>query len=158
MTPDNSALTNLTNGTKLMAVGVLLFLAYAVAFLFNSLSGDGFEIGVHTLNGVTPADLNAINPAIMAYMNHLHVAISGFIMSTSVAVLALVWFGVQRGLWWAWWTAMIAPVVALVIALPLHYSGTFEHNWVTHIGPVYIGTLIFVVGGLMAGAALMRTG
>lgn len=155
MTTDNSTLTN---GTKLMAVGVLLFLAYAIAFLFNSLSDDGFEIGVHTLNGVTPADLNAINPAIMAYMNHLHVAISGFIASTSIAILALVWFGVQRGLWWAWWTAMIAPVVALVIALPLHYGGTFEHNWVSHLGPVYIGTLIFVVGGLMAGSALMRKG
>ena len=155
MTTDNSTLTN---GTKLMAVGVLLFLAYAIAFLFNSLSDDGFEIGVHTLNGVTPADLNAINPAIMAYMNHLHVAISGFIASTSIAVLALVWFGVQRGLWWAWWTAMIAPVVALVIALPLHYGATFEHDWLSHLGPVYIGTLIFVVGGLMAGSALMRKG
>lgn len=148
--------TALAKGSKLMVVGVLIFLAYAIVFLFISLSGDGFEIGVHTLNGVTPAELDAVNPAIMAYINHLHVAVSGFIASTSVAVLALVWYGVQRGYWWAWWAAMISPVVALIVALPLHYTGGFEHNWVAHIGPIYVGTLIFVAGGLMTVAALMR--
>lgn len=140
-----------------MVVGALIFAAYAVVFFFLSFSGEGFEIGVPDLNGVTPADLDAVNPAIMAYISHLHVATAGFIASTSVAVLALSRFGVRQGYWWAWLAAMIAPVVGLAIALPKHYTGTFAHNWFTHIGPVYLGTIIFVVGGLWALTGLMKS-
>ncbi len=146
----------LQKGSNLMVIGVIVFASYAVAFFFRSLTGDGFEIGVPTLNGATPADLDALNPAIMAYMTHLHLAVAGFIGATSVAVLALSHYGVRRGYWWAWLAAMVAPVVGLAVALPKHYTGTFEHNWVTHIGPVYLGTIVFVVGGLWALTGLMK--
>jgi hypothetical protein len=154
MTDVNSALQK---GSKLMVTGALIFLAYAVVFFFLSFSGTGFEIGVPTLNGTTPADLNTLNPAIMAYIAHLHIATSGFIASTSIAVMALCWYGVQAGKWWAWWAAMISPVVALIVALPMHYIDVFDHNWVTHIGPIYIGTAIFVIGGLMSGRELLKS-
>jgi hypothetical protein len=51
---------------------------------------------------------------------------------------------------------VISPVVGLVIALPLHYTGGFEHDWVSHLGPIYVGTLIFVVGAVMVLTGLMR--
>jgi hypothetical protein len=146
----------LQKGSNLMILGGLIFAAYAVAFGVRSLSGTGFEIGVPTLNGVTRADLDAVNPAIMAYITHLHLALAGFIAATSVAVVALCHFGVRQGFWWAWLTAMIAPVVGLAAALPEHYMGGFELNWVTHLGPVYLGTLIFVIGGLWALTGLMK--
>jgi hypothetical protein len=151
-TPDPA----LKKGSNLMILGGLIFAAYAVAFGVRSLSGDGFEIGVPTLNGVTRAALDAVNPAIMAYITHLHLALAGFIAATSVAVIALCYYGVRQGLWWAWLTAMIAPVVGLAAALPKHYTGEFELNWVTHLGPVYLGTLIFVAGGLWALTGLMK--
>lgn len=154
MTPTNDSLDR---GGKYMVAGVAIFLAYAVVYFLSSLSGSGFEIGVPTLNGVTPADLDALNPAIMAFIIHSNLALSGFIASTSIAVLALCWFGVRSGQWWAWWAAMISPVVALAIALPKHYFGGFDHNWVTHIGPIYLGTAIFVVGGLIALSGLLNT-
>jgi hypothetical protein len=72
-----------------------------------------------------------------------------------VAVLGLTWYGVRAGAWWAWITAVVSPVVGLAIALPLHYTGAFEHDWVSHLGPIYAGTLIFVVGALMALAGMM---
>jgi len=28
--------------------------------------------------------------------------------------------------------------------------GHFEFNWVTHLGPIYLATLVFVVGALLA--------
>jgi hypothetical protein len=28
-----------------------------------------------------------------------------------------------------------------VVALSYHYIGTFEFNWVTHLGPIYVATL-----------------
>ncbi len=143
-------------GAVTMIVGAVLFLAYAIVFIFRAFSGTGFEIGVATLNGVTPAQLNQLNPAVMAYITHLHVATAGFIAATAVAVIGLAWYGVRAGAWWAWITAVISPVVGLAIALPLHYTGAFEHDWVSHLGPIYLGTLIFVVGAVMVLVALMR--
>lgn len=142
-------------GAMTMVVGVLIFLLYAIVFLFRAFSGTGFELGVTTLNGVTREQLDALNPAVVGYITHLHVATAGFIAATSVAVLALTWYGVRAGAWWAWIAAVVSPVVGLAIALPMHYAGIFEHDWVSHLGPIYVGTLIFVVGALMALAGMM---
>ena len=143
-------------GAVTMIVGAVMFLAYAIVFIFRAFSGTGFEIGVTTLNGVTPAQLNQLNPAVMAYITHLHVATAGFIAATAVAVIGLAWYGVRAGAWWAWITAVISPVVGLALALPLHYTGAFEHDWVSHLGPIYLGTLIYVLGAVMVLVALTR--
>ena len=124
-------------------------------FFLRALSGDGFELGVTTLNGVTPANLNSINPAVTHYITHLHIATAGFIAATGIAVAALSWFGVRRGEWWAWIAAVISPVVGLAVALPYHYMGHFQFNWVTHLGPIYLATIIFVVGALLALRVMM---
>jgi len=63
---------------------------------------------------------------------------------------------VRRGEWWAWIAAVVSPVVGLAVALPYHYTGTFQHNWVTHLGPIYVATVVFVVGALLALVAMMR--
>jgi hypothetical protein len=142
-------------GAVTMVVGALIFLVYAIAFLFRAFSGTGFERGVATINGVTQEQLNQLNPAVVAYITHLHVATAGFIAATAVAALGLSWYGVRAGARWAWITAVISPVVGLAVALPLHYTGAFEHDWVSHLGPIYLGTLIYVVGALMALAGMM---
>jgi hypothetical protein len=144
------------NGAVTMVVGALMFLVYAIVFLFRAFSGTGFELGVATINGVTQAQLDQLNPAVMAYITHLHVATAGFIAATAVAALGLAWYGVRAGAWWAWITAVISPVVGLAVALPLHYTGGFELNWVSHLGPIYLGTVIYVVGALMALTGMMR--
>jgi len=143
-------------GAVTMVAGAAIFLIYAIVFLFRAFSSTGFELGVETLNGVTRAQLDQLNPAVTAYITHLHVATAGFIAATAVAVIGLTWYGVRAGAWWAWITAVISPVVGLVIALPLHYTGAFEHDWVSHLGPIYVGTLIFVVGAVMVLMGLMR--
>ena len=140
---------SLRSGALIMVVGAGIFIIYAVVFFFRSFSGTGFEIGVETLNGVTQAELNDLNPAIGYYIAHLHLATAGFIAATGIAVAALAWYGVRRGDWGSWIAAMVSPVVGLVVALPMHYLGVFSHDWVTHLGPIYVGTLIFVIGGLI---------
>jgi len=147
---------SLRNGASLMVLGALIFLAYAVIFLLRAFTSDGFELGVETLNGVTRQQLDQLNPAIMGYMTHLHVALSGFIAAAAIAAGALAWYGVRDGLAWAWVTAVIAPVVALAVALPLHYMGHFHFDWVRHLGPIYVGTIIYVVGALIALVGLTR--
>jgi len=137
-------------GALTMVIGAAIFLLYAIVFFFRAFSSTGFEVGVATLNGVTQAQLNQLNPAIMGYIAHLHLATAGFIAATAIAVIGLAWYGVRAGAWWAWITAVISPVVGLVVALPMHYTGAFEHDWVSHLGPIYVGTLIFVIGAVMA--------
>ncbi len=119
-------------------------------FFFRAFTGGGFEIGIATINGVTEQQLNELNPAIMTYITHLHIATAGFIAATAIAAGALAWFGVRAGAWWAWIIAVISPVVGLMVALPMHYMGVFEHDWVSHLGPIYVGTAIFVIGALLA--------
>lgn len=133
-----------------MTLGAVSFIGYAAVFLYRSFSGAGFELGVDTLNGVTQAQLNALNPAVVSYIRHLHVATSAFIAATGIAVAALSWFGVRQRLLWAFVAAVVSPVVGLAIALPMHYFNLFDHNWVSHLGPIYLGTLIFVVGAAVA--------
>jgi len=149
---------SLRNGASLMALGALIFLLYAVVFLFRAFAGTGFEVGVQTLNGVTPQQLNDLNPAIMYYITHLHVATAGFIAATAIAAGGLGWYGVRSGIWWAWITAVIVPVVGLAIALPMHYMGHFNYNWVSHLGPIYVGTIIYVAGAVVALLGLRQSG
>ena len=141
---------SLRNGAGLMVLGALVFLVYAVVFLVRAFAGSGFELGVETLNGVTPQQLDGLNPAIMGYITHLHVATAGFIAATAIAAGGLAWYGVRDGLWWAWIFALIVPVVGLAVALPMHYMGHFHYDWVSHLGPIYVGTVIYVVGAVVA--------
>jgi hypothetical protein len=53
-------------------------------------------------------------------------------------------------LWWARIIAVIAPVVGLAVAMPMHYMGHFNYDWVSHLGAIYLGTIIYVVGAAMA--------
>jgi hypothetical protein len=144
------------SGAGLMVLAALLFLIYAVVFFFRAFASSGFEVGVPTLNGVTPRQLEELNPAIMAYITHLHVAIAGFVAATAIAAGSLAWYGVRDGLWWAWITAVIVPVVGLAVALPMHYMGHFNYDWVSHLGPIYVGTIIYVIGAVVALVGLIQ--
>jgi cytochrome bd-type quinol oxidase subunit 1 len=97
---------------------------------------------------MAPADLN---PTVAYYISHLHVATAAFIISTGIAVAALSWYGIRQRLRWAWATAVVAAVVGLALALPMHWTGdAFAHDWVTHLGPIYLATLVFVIGAVLS--------
>ena len=142
---------NLWTGSLLMALAGLAFIGYGVVFLVVNFLGGGFEIGVSHLGGQTPADLD---PTVTYYISHLHVATAGFIIATGIAVTALSWFGVRSRQRWAWAAAVVAAVTGLVIALPMHYLGGFAHDWVTHLGPIYLAVVVFVGGVVLAARGL----
>jgi cytochrome c oxidase subunit IV len=137
----------LWNGALLMALAGVAFIGYGIVFLVMNFVGSGFELGVSHLGGMTAAELD---PTVAYYISHLHVATAAFIISTGIAVAALSWFGVRQRLRWAWATALVVAVTGLAIALPMHYFGGFAHDWVTHLGPIYLATVIFVVGVALA--------
>ena len=140
--------SQLRNGSLLMALAGVAFVGYGIVFLVLNFAGSGFELGVNTLGGMTKADLD---PTVAYYISHLHVATAAFIISTGIAITALSWYGVRQRLTWAWATAVVAAVVGLALALPMHYTaGAFAHDWVTHLGPIYLATVVFVVGVVLA--------
>jgi uncharacterized protein YacL len=140
--------SKLRNGSLLMALAGVGFVGYGIVFLVLNFVGSGFEIGVSTLAGMTKAELD---PTVAYYISHLHVATAAFIISTGIAVTALSWYGVRQRLTRAWATAVVAAVVGLALALPMHYTAdAFAHNWVTHLGPIYLATVVFVVGVVLA--------
>jgi len=137
---------DLRKGALLMAISGVAFIGYGVVFIIWNFVGDGFELGVATLNGVSRSELSAIEPGVTDYISHLHVATAAFIISTGIAVTGLAWYGVARGQSWAWGTAVLAAVLGLAVALPMHWMDLFDYGWITHLGPVYLAAVVFVVG------------
>jgi hypothetical protein len=62
--------------------------------------------------------------------------VGALIIALGIAVMALAWFGVRRGLRWAVWTAFAAPASAFALMLPIHHV----HGVATlgHVGPGYV--------------------
>jgi hypothetical protein len=90
----------LKQGAVLMVIAALVFIGYGVAFFIRNSTSTGFGLGVETLTSVTRDQLNALNPAIVHYIEHLHVATAGYLAGTGIAVVALSWYGVARGDMW----------------------------------------------------------
>lgn len=140
---------NLNRGATLMAVAAAAFVAYAALFFALSFTGPNLELGI-TTNEVdkTGEEIEAFSPSLMDYVRHLHVAVSGFIAALGVAIIGLAWFGVRHGDMWAWSYAVGSAVLALAVALPLHYPYGFATT--LHLGPIYVATVLFVAGALVS--------
>ena len=136
-------------GVNLMTLGAVAFLGYAVIFFVLNFTDSFLELGIGSEQVASGKDeIKAFDNDLYHYISHLHIAVAGFIASTGLAVAALAWFGVRRGYMWAWVTAVAAPVLALAVALPAHYPWGFAT--IGHLGLIYLATIIFVVGAVLA--------
>src|SRR5262249_14483337 len=136
-------------GTWLMGVAAAGFVGYAVIFFIRNFTDSFLELGIGRGEvNVGKDQIQQFSPSLYQYISHLQIAVSGFIAATGVAVLFLVAYGVRRGQMWAWVGAVSAPVLGLLVALPAHYPNHFDT--LGHLGLIYLATLIFVVGALLA--------
>jgi hypothetical protein len=136
-------------GSGIMAVAGLGFIGYAVLFFVRNYTDSFLELGIGPSEvDVGKDEIQAFSPELYHYISHLHIAVSGFIAATGLAVAALAWFGVRRRQMWAWVTAVAAPVLGLAVALPAHYPNDFDT--VGHLGLIYADVALFVVGALLA--------
>jgi len=143
--------TRLRTGSAIMTLGGLGFVGYGVIFFIRSFTDSFLELGIgRDQVDVGKTEIEQFSPDLEHYISHLHIAVSGFIAAAGIAVAALAWYGVRRGQWWAWVTAVVVPVFALAVALPAHYPWGFDT--IGHLGLIYADTLLFVVG---AGLALV---
>ena len=137
-------------GAYLIAVAGAMFVAHGVGFVYRTYYSSGFELGVETLGGVTRAELAASSPAILSYIDHLHVSMAGLMMAVGIAMIALAWFGVRRGQWWAWATAIVVPVVFMAHSLPVHQTVHFEFDALLHLGPAALGAPVLIAGAVLS--------
>jgi hypothetical protein len=142
-------------GSALMAVAALGFIGYALIFFVRNFTDSFLELGIGPNEvDVGKDEIIAFSPSLYHYLSHLHIAVSGFIAATGLAVVSLVWFGVRRGQLWAWAGAVATPVFGLAVALPAHYPNDFDT--LGHLGLIYLAVGIFVVGALLALRGLLE--
>src|ERR671934_535270 len=113
-------------GSWLMILAAVGFIGYAVIFFVRNFTGSFLELGIGPNEvDVGKESIQQFSPSLFDYVGHLHIAVSGFIAATGVAVLFLLRY-VRRGDVWAWVGAVLAPVVGLAVALPAHYPNSFD--------------------------------
>jgi hypothetical protein len=141
--------SDLRLGSWLMGAAAAGFIGYAVIFFVRNFTDSFLELGIgpNEVN-VGKDEIQAFSPSLFEYVSHLHIAVSGFIAAAGLAVVFLVAYGVRRGELWAWVGAVSAPVLGLAAALPAHYPNHFDT--LGHLGLIYLATLVFVVGALIA--------
>jgi hypothetical protein len=142
-------------GTWLMTLAAVGFIGYALIFFVRNFTDSFLELGIGRSEvDVGKDQITQFSPSLYHYISHLHIAVSGFIAATGLAVAFLVWFGVRRGYMWAWVGAVAAPVLGLLVALPAHYPNHLDT--LGHLGLIYLATLIFVVGAVLSLSSLLR--
>jgi hypothetical protein len=148
-TPTQAEQARLRLGSAIMALAGVGFVGYGLIFFVRNFTDSFLELGIGPEQvGVGKAEIETFSPDLLHYISHLHIAVSGFIAATGIAVAALAWYGVRRGEWWAWVTAVIVPVVALAVALPAHYPWGFAT--LGHLGLIYVDTVLFLIGAGLA--------
>jgi phosphoglycerol transferase MdoB-like AlkP superfamily enzyme len=147
--PSRVRQSRLRLGSTIMALAGLGFVGYGAIFFVRNFTDSFLELGIGPDQvAVGKTQIEEFSPDLLHYISHLHIAVAGFIAAAGIAVAALAWYGVRRGEWWAWVTAVVVPVFGLAVALPAHYPWGFDT--VGHLGLIYLDTAIFVVGAALA--------
>ena len=142
------AATSANVGAWMVIVAGVALVAYGLVFLRRNFTGF-IELGLTPAHvGATPDQIRAISPRLFNYISHLQVAIAGFIMALGVAVISLGWNGLRAGISWTAWTVLLVVLVAVGVALPLHY--VYGLATMGHLGTLYVDVALLVVGSLLS--------
>lgn len=146
--PGKTMSASVSTGANIVALAGVGLIGYGLMFLIRNFTGF-IELGLTPDHvGGTPEQISAFSQNLYNYISHLQVALSGFIIALGVAVIALAWFGIRRGESWAMWTAFLAPVIAVGIALPLHFA--YHIATLGHLGLIYLDAAILLVGTVVS--------
>ena len=146
--------SRLSLGATLVALSGIGLVGYGVMFLVRNFTGF-IELGLTPEHvGGSAGQIRTFSPDLYEYISHLQVAVSGFIIALGVAVIALAWYGIRKGERWALWTAFLSPVIAVGVAVPLHFP--YGIATLGHLGLIYLDALILVVGTVLAYAGLRK--
>lgn len=135
-------------GAWMVIVAGVALVAYGLLFLWRNFTGF-IELGLTPAHiGATPDQIRAFSPRLFNYISHLQVAIAGFIMALGVAVVSLGWNGLRERVSWASWTVLLVVIVAVGVALPLHY--VYGIATMGHLGSLYLAVAMLIIGSLLS--------
>lgn len=85
--------------------------------------------------GMSRAELNLINPRLLAFMQHDRVTLSGTMFAVAVLYLYLSWYGIRRGHHWAMVSVMVSALVGFATFFSFLGFGYFDpfHAFVSTI-------------------------
>ena len=152
MTPIPSSHSSLPAAHRLGANLVMLagvgLVGYGIMFIIRNFTRFT-ELGLTPAQvGGTPEQIRAFSPQLYNYISHLQMAVAGLLIGLGIAVIALAWGGMRTGQRWSVWAAFAAPVVAVIVALPMHY--VYGLATVGHLGPIYLDIILLLVGTMLA--------
>ena len=87
------------------------------------------------LAGLTREELAAVNERLLAFMTHDRVTLSGTMLAVGILYTVLAWFGIRRGIHWAWLTVVVSALAGFVSFFSFLGFGYFDpfHAFVTAI-------------------------
>lgn len=92
--------------------------------------------------GVTPEQLDAVNPRLVPLIAHDRAGFGGAVFTTGLITLGCLWFGkLSRPLWVA---VAVAGTVSLSAAIGVHFLVRYVDLW--HLAPTLAGAVSLVVG------------
>lgn len=137
-----------TLGANLVTLAGIGLVGYGLMFLIRNFTRF-IELGLTPEHvGGTPEQIRAFSPHLYNYISHLQVAIAGLLIALGVAVIALAWGGIRTGQRWALSAAFLAPLIGVVVAVPLHY--VYGLATMGHLGPIYLDVAILLIGSALA--------
>ena len=146
--------SQLNLGATLVALSGIGLVGYGIMFLVRNFTGF-IELGLTPEHvGGTAGQIRGFSPDLYEYISHLQVAVSGFIIALGVSVIALAWYGIRRGERWALLTAFLSPVIAVGVAVPLHFP--YGIATIGHLGLIYLDALVLGVGTVLAYTGLRK--
>jgi hypothetical protein len=83
--------------------------------------------------GMTRAELDAVNPRLLAFMTHDRVTLAGTMLAIGILYSGLAWHGVRRGFHWAWVAVLSSALIGFFSFFSFLGFGYFEpfHAFVT---------------------------
>ncbi len=146
--------SRLSLGATLVALSGIGLVGYGVMFLIRNFTGF-IELGLTPEHvGGTASQIRSFSPDLYEYISHLQVAVSGFFIALGVVVIALAYYGIRKGERWALLTAFLGPVIAVAVALPLHFP--YGIGTIGHLGLIYLDALILLAGTVLAYIGLAK--
>jgi hypothetical protein len=136
----------LRQGAMLVAGTGVAIVGYGLTFLYTTYAGSEFELGVAALDGASRAELAASNPEVLHYMDHLHFGLGGLLVALGGGLVALGWYGVRSGQPWSIRTSLGVALIALATNVLVHFEPGFGYDWVIHLLPSLLVTLLVLLG------------
>jgi hypothetical protein len=139
---------------RLVALSGFVLVGYGAKSFVRNFTGF-IGLGLKPRNaGDTPEQIRTFSKDLYEYFGYEHVASSGFMVALGVVVIALAWYGIRKGERWALMAALLGPVIAVGVAVPLHFP--YGIATIGHLGLIYLDALVLGVGTVLAYTGLRK--